>query len=209
LTIVGGYLLLTTAVGVLLSGRQQTFRDFFLGGRTIPWYAVAGSIVSTEVSAVTFIGVPAIAYGEIYSPYDYLERRLGPRVKRLVTVLFLIGQLLGQGVRIGLLALVLEVATGGTLSLHQSIWLIGAVSIAWTLIGGISSVVWTDGARSWPSPTSWDTWTAGSRRSSPAARRRGSSVSSTSPSIRRSSSRSGRGSCCRRGRASTRTAWTR
>jgi len=172
-SIVAGYLLLTTVLGVLLSGKQQTFRDFFLGGRTLPWYAVAGSIISTEISAVTFVGVPSIAFAatgnftylqlgigtivariivgfwfvpafyerEIYSPYDYMERRLGPRVKQLVTVLFLIGQLLGQGVRVGLTALVLQVATGNRLSLHESIWLIGAVSIAWTLIGGISTVV--------------------------------------------------------------------
>ena len=174
--VVGGYLLLTTLLCVVLSDKQQTFRDFFLGGRTLPWYAVAGSIISTEISAVTFVGVPAISYAikgnftylqlgigtilariivgfwfvpryyerEIYSPYDYMEQRLGPRVKKLVTVLFLIGQLLGQGVRVGLTAVVLQVATGNRLNLHESIWLIGVISIAWTLIGGISSVVWTD-----------------------------------------------------------------
>jgi len=53
-----GYLVLTTWVGHRLRGQQSSIKDFFLGGRKLPWMAVAGSIIATEISGVTFIGVP-------------------------------------------------------------------------------------------------------------------------------------------------------
>ena len=92
-----------------LTDRGQTIRDFFLGGRKLPWWAVSGSIVASEVSGVTFVALPAIAFArggnytymmlaigsilarvliayflipayyrnEIYSPYEFMGRRLG------------------------------------------------------------------------------------------------------------------------------------
>ena len=173
-TVVVLYFAVTTAVGAKLAGRQATIRDFFLGGRKLPWYAVSGSIIATEISAVTFVGVPATVYAgdwrylqlgfgailaklvvgyvfvpafyerEIYSPYDYIGRRLGPRVKAVTTGLFIVGQMLAQGVRVYLTALVLQVVTNGQLSLGTSIWAIGVVAVAWTLLGGITTVIWTD-----------------------------------------------------------------
>lgn len=60
--IVIAFLAFTTILGKLLTGKQATMRDFFLGGRRLPWYAVSGSIIATEISAVTFIGVPYVSY---------------------------------------------------------------------------------------------------------------------------------------------------
>lgn len=60
--VVLGVLALTTWIGARKSGEQKTLRDFFLGGRRLPWYAVSASIVATEISAVTFIGLPASIY---------------------------------------------------------------------------------------------------------------------------------------------------
>src|SRR5688572_15371258 len=165
---------MSTAVGYLMRGKQATIRDFFLGGRKLPWPAVCGSIIATEISAVTFISVPALAFAaggdmtylqlalgsilarfligwfmvpayyerEIYSPYEYLGIKLGPAVNRLTTVLFSVGAVLGQGVRVFTTALVLRVITG--LDLVTSIWVIGAVAVVWTLMGGITTVIWTD-----------------------------------------------------------------
>ena len=53
-----GYLLLTTWVGHAMRGKQANIKDFFAGGRSLPWPAVSGSIIATEISGVTFIGVP-------------------------------------------------------------------------------------------------------------------------------------------------------
>ena len=63
--VVAGYLLLTTWVGHLLKGSQSTIKDFFLGGRSLPWQAVSGSIIATEISGVTFIGVPGMIYAQV------------------------------------------------------------------------------------------------------------------------------------------------
>ena len=59
--VVGALLLITTWIGHRAAGRQESLRDFFLGGRRLPWYAVAASIVATEISAVTFISLPSTA----------------------------------------------------------------------------------------------------------------------------------------------------
>ena len=60
--VVAAYLLLTTWIGHALSGRNVTIRDFFLGGRKLPWYAVSGSIIATEISALTFVSVPWVVF---------------------------------------------------------------------------------------------------------------------------------------------------
>ena len=172
--VIVAYLLLTTVIGAKLAGKQSTIRDFFLAGRKMPWPAVCGSIIATEISAVTFIGVPAISFAaggnltylqlgigailarliiglflvpryyqrEIYSPYDYLGQQLGPRIKTITTLLFFVGAVLGQGARVYVTAFVLSRIA--QLDLSSSIWLIGIFSIGWTLLGGMTTVIWTD-----------------------------------------------------------------
>jgi SSS family transporter len=172
--VVAGYLLLTTLVGHLLRGKQASMKDFFLGGRSLPWPAVSGSIIATEISGVTFIGVPGMVYAaqgdftylqwgigsiiarlivgfifvrafyerEIYSPYDYMGNRLGEGVKRLATVVFQIGGILGQSVRVLVAALALKVVT--PLDFEYCIMIIGVFAIGWTLMGGMRTVIWTD-----------------------------------------------------------------
>ena len=172
--VVGGYLLITTWVGHLLKGTQSTMKDFFLGGRSLPWQAVSGSIIATEISGVTFIGVPGMIYAaggnftylqwgigsiiariivgiffvqvfyerEIYSPYDYMGNRLGEGAKRLATIIFQLGGILGQSVRVLVAALALKVVT--PLEFHHCIWIIGLFAVGWTLMGGMRTVIWTD-----------------------------------------------------------------
>ena len=172
--IVGAYVAGTTLVGHRLKGRQHTTRDFFLGGRDLPWFAVTASTIATTISAITFIGVPALVYAadgsyvylqlalggviariivarwlvplyyekEFYSPYEYMEDRLGPVVGRITAGMFFLGGILGQGVRVYATALVLELVTGWQLS--ESIAIIAVFSILWTWMGGIAAVIWTD-----------------------------------------------------------------
>ena len=157
-----------------LTDRGQTIRDFFLGGRKLPWWAVSGSIVASEVSGVTFVALPAIAFArggnytymmlaigsilariliayflipayyrhEIYSPYEFMGRRLGPGVVRGASVIFLIGVVLGQGARLFLAAIVLDAITN--IGAVPAIILLTLIGVGWTWIGGITSVVWTD-----------------------------------------------------------------
>lgn len=185
--IVAAYLVLTTWLGTALAGKQATIRDFFLGGRKLPWYAVSGSIIATEISAVTFVGVPAIVFAadgnftylqlgligtflariivgyvlvpayyqrEIYSPYDYIGNQLGGNTRGVASGLFVVGGMLAQSARVYLTALVLTVVLGNQLQwlsdtlggtpLAWSIILITIVAVIWTLIGGITTVIWTD-----------------------------------------------------------------
>ena len=65
-----GYLALTTWVGHLMRGKQATIKDFFAGGKSLPWLAVCGSIIATEISGVTFIGVPGCLLYTSPSPRD-------------------------------------------------------------------------------------------------------------------------------------------
>lgn len=169
-----GYLVLTTWVGHKMGGKQATISEFFAGGRSLPWWAVSGSIIATEISGVTFIGVPGILFGlegnftyllwaigsiigrvivgiyfvplfyedEIYSPYDYMGKRIKPRLKTLATVFFTVGSILGQSVRVLVAALPLTVVTG--FSFEICIVIIGVFAIGWTLMGGMRTVIWTD-----------------------------------------------------------------
>ncbi|WP_414662270.1 sodium:solute symporter family transporter [Horticoccus sp. 23ND18S-11] len=125
-----GYLLAMIGLGIWFGKDQRTTRDYFLGSRDIPWWGIGASIVATETSALTIIGVPAIAYGgnigfiqmiigyviariilavvlvphymkgEIFSPYQLLEQSLGRGPRRLAGALFLFLEPLSAGVRV-------------------------------------------------------------------------------------------------------------
>jgi SSS family solute:Na+ symporter len=185
--VVAAYLGFTTWLGTRMAGKQASIRDFFLGGRKLPWPAVSGSIIATEISALTFVSVPSVVFKpggnftylqlgvfgslvarilvgyilvpayyrrEIYSPYDYMHNQLGGPVRSLTTGLFMLGGLLGQSARIYLTAEVINVvlhdqlvALSRALGLNELAWaiiLITGVSVAWTLIGGMRTVIWTD-----------------------------------------------------------------
>lgn len=183
-----GYLGLVSVLGVLLAGKQTNMEDFFRGGNKLPWYAVSASLIATTISAVTFVGVPSIAFNpdggnmtylqlgliaglisrlfityilvpayyerKIYSPYDYMGNKLGGGARGVTTALFTLGGLLAQSARVYLTALVLEIVLHDQLvALHEltgvspfaaSIILIGLIAVAWTMLGGIATVVWTD-----------------------------------------------------------------
>ena len=124
------YLAGIIGLGVWLGRGQKSTRDYFLGGRDIPWWGVGLSIVATETSALTFIGVPAIAFGgdfafiqiiigyviarvilaivmvphyfqgDVYSPYQLFQRAFGTGAKRTVAIFFLIAGTLAAGVRV-------------------------------------------------------------------------------------------------------------
>ena len=66
-TVVGAYLLGVAWVGFIVGRRQESTKDYFLGGRSLPWWAATLSIIATETSAVTFIGFPRAAYAGNWS----------------------------------------------------------------------------------------------------------------------------------------------
>ena len=71
-TVIAGYLLAITAFGSWFARFQKTTRDYFLNDRSVPWWAICFTIVATETSTLSFIGVPAQAVDNIET-----ARRLG------------------------------------------------------------------------------------------------------------------------------------
>jgi len=166
------YLASITLFGARFGRGQQTLRDYFLGGRTAPWWALACSIVATETSTLTIIGTPAIAYGgslgflqlvlgylvarvilcvvlipqyfqgEFYTAYQLLERRFGVRMRSAAAVTFLVTRALAEGVRFSAIGKVVSVAFGTGERL--SITVVAVLTLFYTFEGGLRAVIWTD-----------------------------------------------------------------
>ncbi|GAB5520067.1 MAG: sodium:solute symporter [Rhodothermales bacterium] len=139
LTILFVYLLGVAWFGIRVGGKQTSTNDYFLGGRDLPWWAVCFSVVATETSTLTVIGVPAIAYfgtwtflqitfgyligrlivglyflpryfeGELSTAYAFLGQRFGAKTQATASVTFLITRLLADGVRLFATAIPLKV----------------------------------------------------------------------------------------------------
>ena len=175
LAIVIVYLLGVTALGVYFRKTQHDVRDYFLGGRTAPWWALALSIVATETSTLTIIGTPALAYsgnmtflqlvfgyllgrflicliflpgyfrGDFLTAYAVIEKRFGPRMRSVAAVTFLGTRTLAEGVRVAAIALVVSVALGT--SQRLAVFIVIALTILYTFEGGMKAVIWTDVAQ--------------------------------------------------------------
>jgi SSS family transporter len=132
-------------LGVWFGKDQRNTRDYFLGSRNIPWWGIGVSIVAAETSALTIIGVPAIAYGgnilfiqmivgyviarvilavvmvphylsgEIYSPYQLLEQHLGRGPRRLAGAFFLFLETMAAGVRVFVACIPIRLMLGETI----------------------------------------------------------------------------------------------
>jgi SSS family solute:Na+ symporter len=89
LVIIFGYLIGITLFGVWFSRKQETTRDYFLGDRTVPWWAIAASIVATETSTITFISVPGIAFAR-NGNFQFLQLVFGYMLGRIVISLLFI-----------------------------------------------------------------------------------------------------------------------
>lgn len=171
-TVIAAYLLAITAFGTWFSRFQKTTVDYFLTGRSVPGWAICFTIVATETSTLSFIGVPAGAYtgnmtflqlafgyvigrvlvsvlflpsyfrGELFTSYELLLRRFGPEVKNVAAVIFVITRTLADGIRLFATALVISVVTQVPVSI--TVIALGVAMIIYTVRGGVSAVIWTD-----------------------------------------------------------------
>jgi SSS family transporter len=171
-TVIAAYLLAITAFGTWFSRFQKTTVDYFLTGRSVPWWAICFTIVATETSTLSFIGVPAGAFagnmtflqlafgyvigrvlvsvlflpsyfrGELFTSYELLLRRFGPEVKNVAAVIFVITRTLADGIRLFATALVISVVT--QVPVTVTVIALGVAMIVYTVRGGVSAVIWTD-----------------------------------------------------------------
>src|SRR5688572_16255031 len=89
LIIIFGYLVGITAFGIWFAGKQETTEDYFVGDRSVPWWAIAASIVATETSTITFISVPGVAFSR-GGNFQFLQLVMGYMLGRIVISLLFI-----------------------------------------------------------------------------------------------------------------------
>jgi hypothetical protein len=89
LIIIFGYLIGIVLFGAWFGRKQRTTSDYFLGDRSVPWWAVAFSIVATETSTITFISVPGIAFAR-GGNFQFLQLVFGYLLGRVVISLLFI-----------------------------------------------------------------------------------------------------------------------
>lgn len=158
--------------GLWKSRNANTVENYLRAGRQMPWYAMALSIMATQASAITFISttgqgyvdgmrfvqfyfglplamiilsataVPIFHRANVYTAYEYLEQRFDGKTRSLVSVIFLISRGLGVGVALSAPAIVLAILFGWSDSVTSLV--VGGVVVAYTAIGGVQAVTWTD-----------------------------------------------------------------
>jgi SSS family transporter len=172
LAIIALYLAGITWFGAHFRHSQKSLKDYYLGGRNAPWWAIALSIVSAETSTLTIIGTPTLAFagnlaflqvvfgyllarvaistlflphyfrGETFTAYELMERRFGVRLRRLTAGTFLVVRGLAEGIRVFAISIVISIILGT--GEMASIVLIVCLTLFYTFEGGMTAVIWTD-----------------------------------------------------------------
>ncbi|HET9705811.1 MAG TPA: sodium:solute symporter [Vicinamibacterales bacterium] len=170
--IIGLYLVWIVWDGIRLSRDTGKLEGYFLASKSLPWWAVGLSVMATQLSAITMTSstgqgyadgmgllqqyyalpiamiiisvtfVPFFRHANVYTAYEYLERRFDARVRSFTALLFLFSRGMATGVVISAPAVVLSVLVGADISL---ICVLLAVPTAiYTMYGGVQAVAWTD-----------------------------------------------------------------
>ena len=154
------------------SRKNVGVEGYFLANRRLPWAAIGLSVMATQASAITFIGttgqafdsgmefiqvylpqplvmvllcalfVPFFYRAKLYTAYEYLERRFDPKTRSLTSFLFLVSRGMAAGLVLYAPAIVLSVIMGWDETV--TILIMGAITILYTMVGGITAVIWTD-----------------------------------------------------------------
>ena len=175
--VINWIVLLVYFVAMMILGTQvgksnSNTESYFLGSRKIPWWAIGLSVMATQCSAVSFIGMPGWGYTsglqrltftfqfplvmvilmttfvpffyntKVVSIYEYLEKRFGSKSRTLMALIFLLSRGLQTAVVMYGPALALSMITGADPKI--AILIMGVFAIAYTVFGGIAAVIWTD-----------------------------------------------------------------
>ena len=170
--VIAAYLFLIVAIGSRFSSRQTSLKEFFLGSRNIPWWAAAFSGIATIVSAAAYLGAPGQAFQsdltflqyrlatplavaiiclllipffyrlDLFTAYEYLERRFDLKTRLLASILFVLLKCFYLGIVFYAPALMAAEMSG--LPVWGIVLGTGLLTTAYTLMGGIRAVIWTD-----------------------------------------------------------------
>jgi SSS family solute:Na+ symporter len=163
------------AIGLRAGRRSRSTEAYFLGGRSLPGWAVGLSLVGTSISSISFLALPADAFktawlrlapnlvlplgvlaaswfflgfyrtGRTTTAFEYLEARFGPSTRVYGALAFVVGQVLRVSLILFLVGQLLHELTG--LSPEASVLIAGAFVCLYTVAGGLEAVVWTDVAQ--------------------------------------------------------------
>src|SRR5688572_14001379 len=171
-TIIGLYLVWIVWDGIRLSRNTEKLEGYFLASKSLPWWAVGLSVMATQLSAITMVSstgqgyadgmgllqqyyalpiamiiiavtfVPFFRHANVYTAYEYLERRFDAKTRAFTALLFLFSRGMSTGVVISAPAVVLSVLMGVDVA---TLCLLLAVPTAiYTMYGGVQAVAWTD-----------------------------------------------------------------
>ncbi len=176
LILIAVYLLAITLFGLRFRNKgakqDRSLKSYFLASNTIPWWAIALSVVSAETSTLTIISIPGVAFagdfgflqlvlgylvgrvvvaflflpryfaGEMLTAYQLIDRRFGRILHKVTAALFLLTRAAAEGVRVFAVSIVVGIAIGTGDVL--SIGIISALTLLYTFEGGMAAVIWTD-----------------------------------------------------------------
>ncbi len=166
------YLVALVGMGIYFARREKGTDDYFRAGRRVPWWAAGLSIYATQLSAITYVATPGLAFASdwmvypayimilvlapivvtfylpffrrlnLTSAYEYLERRFNYAVRLFGCLSFITFQILRMAIVVYLPALALSTITG--LDVITCILIMGVLATVYTVLGGIEAVIWTD-----------------------------------------------------------------
>ena len=168
-----GYLLTVVLIGYFCSRqKEKTTEQYLLGGRKMPWFIVGVSLYISLLSTLSLVAVPGEAFShgisflamdlfnitfgicaffifvrfyfrvKTFTPYSYLERRFDVRIRTFASAIFFCMRLTYLAIIMYACAKVFEGAANWPA--WFSIVLVGTIGIAYTVMGGIRAVMWTD-----------------------------------------------------------------
>ncbi len=170
--IIIAFLIGTAAVGIFSGGKQKSVKDYFLGSKNVPWWAVCFSIVAAETSTLTFISIPGLAYltnlnflqvtfgyligriivatvflpayskGDLETAYSFLENRFGGKTRSFASIVFLFTRTAADGVRLFATAIPLKLMLN--INYPTAIIIIAVLTLIYTYTGGVKGVIWVD-----------------------------------------------------------------
>jgi solute:Na+ symporter, SSS family len=166
------FLIAIAAWGIISGGKQKDVKDYFLGSKVVPWWAVCFSIVAAETSTLTFISIPGLAYltnlnfiqvtigyllgrivvafvflpayskGEMKTAYTFIETRFGGKTRSFASIVFLFTRTAADGVRLFATAIPLYLMLN--ISYPAAIGIIALITLIYTYTGGVKGVIWVD-----------------------------------------------------------------
>lgn len=171
-TIIVAYLSFMIFDGIRMTKHSKSVEGYFLANKSLPWWAVGLSVMATQLSAITLVGTTGQAYSDgmrfiqfyfglplamivlcltvvkffhnanVYTAYEYLEKRFDVRVRTLTSFFFLISRGLAAGVVVAAPSVVLSLVLGWNLT--YTVFAIGLTTTIYTMFGGVQAVTWTD-----------------------------------------------------------------